>query len=225
MRSRDSSSQINDTRNFNEAHSPQGTLTSMSLPSISDIINSDGSRTSPLAQGLAPLFEPSEILFNQVIPYLTEHQAKITSYNNLIELSTEYILKLSLADQATFIAGHPRIGEVSGLSALSAAEQASVATPPAVLARLEHLNSLYERRYPGLVYITFVAGRTRAQIVPEMEQVLGLQEAEEGKEMEPPFGTIKPVEVGGDEWKKELHRAVIDVGRIAKSRLAKMGVE
>lgn len=197
----------------------------MSLPPISDALNSDGTRASPLAQSLATLFEPSEILFNQVVPYLTEHQSKVTSYNGLIDASTERILKLPLADQAAFIAGHPRIGEVSGLSALSAAEQASVATPPAVLARLEHLNALYERRYPGLVYITFVAGRTRAQIVPEMEQVLGLQEAQEGKERKPSVETIEPVEVEGEEWKKELHRAVVDVGRIAKSRLAKMGVE
>ncbi|KAF8606006.1 hypothetical protein BDV93DRAFT_521326 [Ceratobasidium sp. AG-I] len=197
----------------------------MSLPPISDSLNSDGSRTSPLAQSLALLFEPSEILFDQVVPYLAEYQSQVTSYNGLIDASTERILKLPLANQAAFIAGHPRIGEVSGLSALSAAEQASVATPPTVLARLEHLNALYERRYPGLVYITFVAGRTRAQIVPEMEHVLGLQEVEEGKEKEPPIGTIEPVEVEGEEWKKELRRAVVDVGRIAKSRLTKMGVE
>lgn len=195
------------------------------LPPISDILKSDNSRTSPLAQSLATLFEPSEILFDRVIPYLAEHQSKATSYKDLIDESTECILKLSLADQASFIAGHPRIGEVSGLSTLSTAEQASVATPPAVLTRLEHLNTLYERRYPGLVYITFVAGRTRAQIVPEMEHALGLQEAGDGKEREPPVDMIEPVEVQGEEWKKELHRAVIDVGRIAKSRLAKIGVE
>ncbi|KAH7335233.1 Oxo-4-hydroxy-4-carboxy-5-ureidoimidazoline decarboxylase, partial [Rhizoctonia solani] len=108
--------------------------------------------------------------------------------------------------QAQFIAGHPRIGEVSNLSALSAAEQAKHATPPEVLERLKGLNEAYEKRYPGLVYITFVNGRTRAEIVPEMEEAIAGD----------------PVEVGGEEWTKELRRALMDVGKIAKSRLSKL---
>jgi 2-oxo-4-hydroxy-4-carboxy--5-ureidoimidazoline (OHCU) decarboxylase len=197
----------------------------MSLPPLTDALNSDGSRTSPLAQSLALLFEPSEILFTHVIPYLAQHRSEYNTYKDLIDASAARISQLPLYDQAQFIAGHPRIGEVSGLSALSTAEQAAVATPPAVLARLAHLNALYEKRYPGLVYITFVAGRTRAQIVPEMEGVLGLEPVQDGKENEPSVETISPVEVGGEAWKKELDRAVVDVGRIAKSRLAKLSVE
>ncbi|KAG8754958.1 hypothetical protein FRC12_011044 [Ceratobasidium sp. 428] len=197
----------------------------MSIPPLSDSLRSDGSRDSPLAQSLATLFEPSEILFTQVIPYLTNHLSEYKSYKDLIDASTARISQLPLTEQARFIAGHPRIGEVSGLSALSAAEQASKATPPAVLARLAHLNALYERRYPGLVYITYVAGRSRAEIVPEMEKALGIGSALDGKEKEPPVETIEPVEVGGEAWTKELNRAVVDVGRIAKGRLDKMGVE
>lgn len=53
-------------------------------------------------------------------------------------------------DKAEFIHGHPRIGEQSSLSALSAAEQARFATPPEVLERLRVLNVEYERRYQGL---------------------------------------------------------------------------
>ena len=53
-------------------------------------------------------------------------------------------------DQAAFIHGHPRIGELAGLSVLSAQEQASQATPHHVLHRLTYLNEEYERRYPGL---------------------------------------------------------------------------
>jgi len=55
-----------------------------------------------------------------------------------------------VADQASFIHGHPRIGEIAGLSALSAQEQAQQATPQHVLDRLGYLNEEYERRYPGL---------------------------------------------------------------------------
>jgi hypothetical protein len=55
-----------------------------------------------------------------------------------------------VADQASFIHGHPRIGELVGLSVLSAQEQAQRATPQHVLDRLAYLNEEYERRYPGL---------------------------------------------------------------------------
>lgn len=54
------------------------------------------------------------------------------------------------ADKASFIHGHPRIGEQSNLSALSAAEQSKYATPPEVLERLRVLNQEYERRFEGL---------------------------------------------------------------------------
>jgi 2-oxo-4-hydroxy-4-carboxy--5-ureidoimidazoline (OHCU) decarboxylase len=53
-------------------------------------------------------------------------------------------------DKAAFIHGHPRIGEQSNLSALSAVEQAKYATPPEVLERLQVLNQEYERRFTGL---------------------------------------------------------------------------
>jgi uncharacterized protein involved in propanediol utilization len=55
-----------------------------------------------------------------------------------------------IADQALFIHGHPRIGEIAALSVLSAQEQAQKATPQHVLDRLGYLNGEYERRYPGL---------------------------------------------------------------------------
>lgn len=48
---------------------------------------------------------------------------------------------------------------------------------------------------------------------------------QEGTEAEPFIETITSVEVGGGAWGKELDRAVIDVGGIAKSRLAKMSAE
>jgi 2-oxo-4-hydroxy-4-carboxy--5-ureidoimidazoline (OHCU) decarboxylase len=56
----------------------------------------------------------------------------------------------STSEKAEFIHGHPRIGEQSNLSALSAAEQARSATSPEVLERLRVLNIEYERRYRGL---------------------------------------------------------------------------
>jgi 2-oxo-4-hydroxy-4-carboxy--5-ureidoimidazoline (OHCU) decarboxylase len=122
-----------------------------------------------------------------------------------------------LNSQAKFISGHPRIGEVSNLSKLSEAEQTSKATSPDVLARLSHLNGLYEKKYPGLRYITFVNGRSRAEIIPEMEGVLGVDHSMEPDS--PLTDNMKSVDVDGVEWLGELDRAVEDIGRIAKSRV------
>jgi len=65
--------------------------------------------------------------------------------------SAENVLRSwPVVEQASFIHGHPRIGELAGLSLLSAQEQAKNATPQHVLDRLVYLNAEYERRYPGL---------------------------------------------------------------------------
>ena len=73
------------------------------------------------------------------------------------------------------------------------------------------------------MYITFVNGRSRAEIKDEMEEKLGLEHSTDPDV--PPVESIERVEVGGVEWKSELERAVGDVGRIAKSRLGALGVE
>ena len=89
-----------------------------------------------------------------------------------------------------------------------------------MLARLAHLNACYEHKYPGLVYITFVNGRSRAEIKDEMEEKLGFV----GKTV----GTTSDgerVKMGDVEWLLEVRRAVADVGRIARSRLTAIGVE
>ncbi|OSD03079.1 hypothetical protein PYCCODRAFT_1410050 [Trametes coccinea BRFM310] len=180
----------------------------------------------PLARALALLFEPSPVLFSTLIPALVSHiqnAPPILSYYALIDASLSVIASWPDDLRAQFIAGHPRIGEVKGLSQLSAQEQAAKATPPEVLARLAHLNACYEHRYPGLVYITFVNGRSRAEIKDEMEEALGLEHSLSPEE--PPVQSVGQVEVGSEEWRQELARAIADVGKIAKSRLKTLGVE
>lgn len=73
------------------------------------------------------------------------------------------------------------------------------------ISRLRDLNAVYERLFPGLRYITFVNGRSRAQIVPEMEDLLG--------------GDERVRERGSEEWKTECERAVGDVWKIGRKRL------
>lgn len=205
-----------------------------SLPSLSDIQNhGSSSPDSPLAVTLSVLFEHSPILLSKLEPQLHDilksqanPRIQPQSYTQLIDVSLENILGWDFPSQAEFISGHPRIGENSNLSKLSAKEQGSLGlkpTPPEVLARLAHLNALYEARYPGLRYITFVNGRSRAVIAEEMESVLGIEHGVESDQ--PTIDAIQPIEQGSEEWLRELNRAIVDVGKIAKSRLGALGVE
>jgi len=197
------------------------------LPPVSDIYASrDTSRDGPLALAFATLFEPSTALFEflvpSVVPTIAANEGSHIprrSYNALIDTAISELEGWPHGQKASFLGGHPRIGEIKGLSALSASEQAAHATPPEVLARLQVLNEEYERRYPGLRYITFVNGRSRKMITLEMEEKLGIDESwvkGESKEV---------YELGSGEWASEARRALQDVGHIAKSRLAALKVD
>jgi 2-oxo-4-hydroxy-4-carboxy--5-ureidoimidazoline (OHCU) decarboxylase len=187
-----------------------------SLPSIHDVDESN------LASVLSVLLEPSDILYSTLVPGLVSSGQRFTSYADLIDAAIAEVTSWDVPLQAQFIAAHPRIGETKNLSALSAKEQGAtptvVPTLPEVLARLAHLNACYERRYPGLRYITFVNGRSRAAIAVEMEDLLGLPNSLSADE--PSLEEIRPIQPDADpSWGIELDRAVFDVGRIAKSRL------
>ena len=196
------------------------------LPSVSEIYASrDTSRDGPLARAYATLFEPSPALFEFLVPSVIsiisnpESHIPQPSFNVLIDIGIRELNDWPHGQQASFLGGHPRIGEIKGLSALSASEQAAHATPPEVLARLLELNEEYERRYPGLRYITFVNGRSRKMIMVEMEDKLGVGGAWDK-------GDSRDVhQLGGLEWVSEVRRALEDIGKIAKSRLVALKVD
>ena len=197
------------------------------LPAFDEILDAPSSPKSPLSHALEILFEHSPILVNVLEPQLNgvlKSSPDIASYSRLIDVALAEISKWNTQAQSQFISGHPRIGENKNLSALSANEQGAnnvSPTPPEVLARLVHLNACYEKKYPGLRYITFVDGRSRAAIAEEMEDMLGFPHSL--SPTHPALDDISPIEVGGEDWKNELDRALFDIGRIAKSRLKSLG--
>jgi len=178
-----------------------------------------------LALAFATLFEPSSALFEFLVPSVItivadpEKHIPRRTFDALIDIGMRELDDWPHSQQASFIGGHPRIGEVKGLSALSASEQAAHATPPEILARLSELNEEYERRYPGLRYITFVNGRSRKMIMEEMEEKLGIGGGWEK-------GDSKEIHrLGSEEWVSEVRRALKDIGKIAKSRLVALKVD
>ncbi|KAF8202222.1 Oxo-4-hydroxy-4-carboxy-5-ureidoimidazoline decarboxylase [Pholiota molesta] len=198
------------------------------LPSLAGIQSLPSSPESPLAVALELLFEHSPVLINVLEPQIgvaLKSSAQLESYAELVDIALSEIAKWDIQAKAEFISGHPRIGESKNLSTLSANEQGAQAvkpTPPEVLARLAHLNACYEIKYPGLRYITFVNGRSRAIIAEEMEDKLNL--AHSLAIDEPALESILPIEFASEDWRIELDRAICDIGRIAKSRLRTLTV-
>lgn len=202
----------------------------MSLPPLSNVLRSakdDSSLRCSLNAALSLLFEPSDVISINLVPQLSELFQSITftvtTYSAFIDLALTIISSWDTASKAAFIAGHPRIGEVKNLSTLSQKEQAARATSPEILARLEKLNTLYERKYPGLIYITFVNGRSRTEIKDEMQVKLGVND-DDNVDIDSMMSRTAPVQVGSLEWMAELERAIRDVGLIAKNRLTVLDV-
>ena len=89
---------------------------------------------------LSLLFEPSPPLQNLLVPSvllrLTARTEPPESYNRLVDICADIAAGLTWEQKAEFLSGHPMIGEVTGLSAMSSKEQNAVtATPKVVLDR------------------------------------------------------------------------------------------
>ncbi|OCB85470.1 hypothetical protein A7U60_g7479 [Sanghuangporus baumii] len=190
-----------------------------------------------LSDVLSLVFEPSTTLSKNIVPALLERIRNPSderelpgNYAILIDKVIELVSSLPDDEKAFFIGAHPRIGEVKGLSAMSAAEQGQSAstssdvtpTPPDVLRCLARLNAAYEARYPGLIYITFVNGRTRAQIRDELEEKLREEDVLPGAYEAYGLEEIQSQFKNSDAWSKEVERAILAIREIAQSRLEKL---
>jgi 2-oxo-4-hydroxy-4-carboxy--5-ureidoimidazoline (OHCU) decarboxylase len=72
--------------------------------------------------------------------------------------------ELSPEEKKEVLDAHPAIGQRSGLSARSAAEQGAEDADPEVLAELARLNAAYEARH-GFRFVVFVNRRPKAEIL------------------------------------------------------------
>ncbi len=97
-------------------------------------------------------------------------------------VAEEVAAALPEADQVAALSTHPRIGEAS-------AEQRGD-----VPEELAELNRAYEARF-GFPFVVFVAGRTRAELVPVLRERLGRTRAEELES-----GLRELVAIARDRW-------------------------
>ena len=112
-------------------------------------------------------------------PVLAERVGEGGDPASIVARARSILDTMTDAERVAVLNAHPRIGAVTGLSARSAAEQrATETTDPATVKALEGLNEAYERRF-GFRFVVFVRGRSRREIVPELEARLGRTREEE----------------------------------------------
>lgn len=131
---------------------------------------------------LDTLFEPSEDLHALAVPAI-QNTESIGSYEHLIR--DIGALMSSLAESTApdaraklhrILGSHPRLGEKKVESAQSRAEQAHLNASDnsrekeIEAAKLKELNEEYEARFPGLRYVVFVNGRSRAAVMQNMRE-------------------------------------------------------
>ena len=90
---------------------------------------------------------------------------------------------------------HPAIGARTGLSARSAAEQGSDADP-SVLTELAYLNQVYEEKF-GFRFVVFVNRRSRAELLPVLQERLARTREEELE-----TGLEELVRIAEDRWRR-----------------------
>lgn len=143
------------------------------------------------AEILAKLFEPCPVLVDLIHDDVT---TPALSYKEIIERvrrRLHSLLEQNGSDKTAsdIIAAHPRLGAKKVESTASQAEQASLKAASEEEGRmLEELNHNYEKKFPGLRYVVFVAGRPRSVIMSDMKK--RMEEGDIGKERRRAFDAM-----------------------------------
>jgi 2-oxo-4-hydroxy-4-carboxy--5-ureidoimidazoline (OHCU) decarboxylase len=122
------------------------------------------------AAAVAPLFEGARHFLGRLAM-----ARPFGSIDGLFEGAREIAHGMPIDEQIELIDAHPRLGAApTDVSALSYVEQGygNAATERAIVAaELDRLNTAYEARF-GFRYCVFVAGRSRAALLPGMTAAL-----------------------------------------------------
>jgi 2-oxo-4-hydroxy-4-carboxy--5-ureidoimidazoline (OHCU) decarboxylase len=112
---------------------------------------------------------------------------------NPLGRADDVLARLDEDDKVEALAAHPAIGQRSGLSERSAAEQGSEADP-AVLSELAYLNQVYEEKF-GFRFVVCVAGRPKSEIVEVLRDRIA-----NTREQELDIGCRELVAIARDRW-------------------------
>jgi 2-oxo-4-hydroxy-4-carboxy--5-ureidoimidazoline (OHCU) decarboxylase len=120
-----------------------------------------------LLEALSPLWEDAGPLADALVGRFVE------TWDDAVEVAAAAIESMDDDARAALLASHPRMGTppeaLAQRSAHSWREQGGAsATPEEVTSKLEELNGAYEARF-GFPFVEWVAGRSKADIVPVLE--------------------------------------------------------
>jgi 2-oxo-4-hydroxy-4-carboxy--5-ureidoimidazoline (OHCU) decarboxylase len=101
----------------------------------------------------------------------TRFVERLASEPNPLTRAASLVHELPLDEKREILAAHPAIGQRTGLSARSRAEQGADADPD-VLVELERLNAAYEARH-GFRFVVFVNRRPKSEILEVLRRRVG----------------------------------------------------
>lgn len=136
------------------------------------------------AEELAELFEGR----TRFVERLANEPDPLTRAHTLVH-------ELTHEEKREILDAHPAIGQRTGLSARSAAEQGADAEP-AVLEELARLNTAYETRH-GFRFVVFVNRRPKAEVLEVLRSRIDNPTADE---LETALGEL--VAIAEDRWRR-----------------------
>jgi len=148
-------------------------MPSADAPPIPEVTELNALSADAFVAALAPLFEGAPRFLRRVA-----EERPFESDAELLAAAHEVAISMPEDERVELVEAHPRIGaDVDTVSDLSRDEQGydEESDEDAETARayeeLAMLNEIYERQF-GFRYVVFVAGRSKAEIVPLLEHAL-----------------------------------------------------
>ena len=120
---------------------------------------------------------------------------KLAESDDPLGSAREVIATLTESEKLEALNAHPAIG-AKNLSARSAAEQGTGDNDPVVLTELAYLNQVYEEKF-GFRFVVFVDRRSRAELLPVLQERLARTRDEELE-----TGLEELVRIAEDRWRR-----------------------
>jgi 2-oxo-4-hydroxy-4-carboxy--5-ureidoimidazoline (OHCU) decarboxylase len=124
----------------------------------------------------------------------TQLVERLAEIENPLGRADDVLAELDEQGKLEALAAHPAIGQHTGLSARSAAEQGAGDEDPCLLVDLAALNVAYERKF-GFRFVVFVNRRPKSEILAVLRQRLG-----RSREEELDTGCHELVAIARDRW-------------------------
>ena len=143
----------------------------------------------------SPTLSPTLEELSELFEGRTRFVERLASEADPLSRAHTLVHELSGEEKKEILDAHPAIGQRTGLSARSTAEQGTD-DDPEVLAELARVNAEYERRH-GFRFVVFVNQRRKAEILDVLKSRIGRPT---GEELETALDEL--VAIAEDRWRR-----------------------